>query len=91
MRYTWTKHKWIFIEVNDLEYILNIDDIQTILIISEVLDGDKIIVKMLFVGIAKADESTLKKTKMIDIIFLLEGMAGNNTFLHITSPCLDMS
>lgn len=43
------------ITINDIEDIANIDDIQTKLIISGMADENKILAKVLFVGMAEAD------------------------------------
>lgn len=53
------------ITINDIENIANIDDIQTNPIICGMADENKILAKVLFVGMAEADGITHPKGKEI--------------------------
>lgn len=70
-RDTWIKHIVIFHNINDIEDISNIDDIQTKLIISGMTDENKILAKVLFVGMAEADGTIHpKETEIINQFFI---------------------
>lgn len=59
------------ITISDIKDILNIDDIQTKLIISEMSDENKIIAKVLFIGMAEADGIIHpKETEIINQILI---------------------
>ena len=59
------------ITINDIEDISNIDDIQTKLIISGMTDENKILAKVLFVGMAEADGTIHpKETEIINQFFI---------------------